>query len=100
MKIHMREDAKNFAVHTPLPIPLSFRWSVKAELEAMVVQGVITLADEEPSPWCYLLVAVAKPNDYGSIPTDLSKLNSQVSRPAHPSQTPVAAICSVHPELR
>lgn len=100
MKIHLREDAKPFAIHTPRLIPLAFRESVKAELDAMVTQGVITPAGEDPSPWCHPLVAVAKPNGGVRITTDLSKLNSQVSRPAHPSPTPFATIRSVDPKAR
>ena len=100
MRIHLREDAQPFAIHTPRLIPLAFQASVKAELDSMLAQGVITPAGDEPSPWCHPLVAVAKPNGGVRITTDLSKLNSQVSRPAHPSPTPFAAIRSVDPRSR
>ena len=49
MKIHLREDAKPFAIHTPRLIPLTFQEPVKAELDSMVAQGVITPAGEDPS---------------------------------------------------
>ena len=83
MKIHIWEDAKPFAIHTPRLIRLAFQEEVKAELDSMVAQGIITPAGEDPSLWCHSLVAVAKPNGGVRITTDLTKLNSQVSRPAH-----------------
>ena len=66
----------------------------------MEAQGIIAPVDDVPSPWCHPLVAVPKPQGGVRITTDLSKLNSQVSRPAHPSPTPFAAIRSVTPEAR
>lgn len=100
MRIHLREDAKPFAVHTPRLVPRAYQDQVKAELDSMVAQGIIALADEEPSPWCHPMVVVPKPGGGVRITTDLSKLNSQVSRPAHPSPTPFAAIRSVDPDAK
>ncbi|XP_050709713.1 uncharacterized protein LOC126994436 [Eriocheir sinensis] len=100
MRIHLREDATPFAIHTPRQIPLAFRETVKTELESMVARGIITPTGDEPSPWCHPLVAVAKPSGGVRITTDLSKLNSQVSRPAHPSPTPFAAVRSIDPKAR
>lgn len=51
MKIHLRDDAKPFAIHNPPILPLTYREPAKAELDSMVAQGVITPAGEEdPSP--------------------------------------------------
>lgn len=100
MRIHLREDAKPFAVHTPRLIPRAYQDHVKAELDSMVAQGIIAPADEDPSPWCHPMVVVPKVGGGVRITTDLSKLNSQVSRPAHPSPTPFAAIRSVDPEAK
>lgn len=100
MKIHLRENAQPFAVHTPRVIPLAFQDAVKAELDSMVTQGVITPMDDEPSEWCHPLVAVPKPNGGVRITTDLSKLNAQVARPAHPSPTPFQAIRSISPQAK
>ena len=97
MRIHLRQDAQPFAIHTPRQVPLAYKEQVKKELENMVTQGIITPAGDHPSPWCHPLVAVPKPNGGVRITTDLSKLNSQVSRPAHPSPTPFAAIRSIPP---
>lgn len=42
MKIHFREDAKSFAIHTICLIPLAFQEAIKAELNSKVAQGVIS----------------------------------------------------------
>lgn len=100
MKIHPRDDAKPFAIHTLHLLPLVYRESVKVELDSMMAQGVITPAGEGPSPWCHPLVADAKPNGGVRITTDSSKLNRQVSRPTHPFPMPFAAIRSADPKAR
>ena len=100
MRIHLREDAQPFAVHTPRLIPRAYQDHVKAELDSMVAQGIIAPAGDDPSPWCHPMVVVPKVGGGIRITTDLSKLNSQVSRPAHPSPTPFAAIRSVDPEAK
>ena len=97
MRIHLKEDAQPFAIHTSRLIPLAYQDQVKAELESMVSQGIIAPAGDDPSPWCHPMVVVPKASGGVRITTDLSKLNGQVSRPAHPSPTPFAAIRSVHP---
>ncbi|ROT83561.1 hypothetical protein C7M84_023253 [Penaeus vannamei] len=62
----------------------------------MECQGIIAPVGDDPSDWCHPLVTVAK--DEGvRITVDLSHLNSQVSRPMHPSPTPFDAICRVTP---
>ena len=81
MPIHMREDAKPFAIYTPGNIPLAFQESVQQELKSIVSQGIITPAGDDPSLWCHLLVAVPKPNGRVRITTDLSHLNKQIFRP-------------------
>lgn len=100
MRIHLKDDAKPFAIYTPRLIPLAYQDDVKKELEAMVAQGIITPVGDQPSPWCHPLVAVAKPIGGIRITTDLSKLNSQVERPAHPSPSPFSAIRSIDPSSR
>lgn len=95
MRIHLREDTRPFAIYTPRQIPLAFQDAVQQELQSMVAQGIIAPAGDDPFPWCHPLVAVQKPNGGVTITTDSSHLNKQVSRPAHPSPTPFAAIRSI-----
>lgn len=67
----------------------------------MVAQGIIPPAGgADPPPWCHPLVAVAKSKGGVRITTDLSKLDSQVSRPTHPSPMPFAAFRSADPKAR
>ena len=100
MRIHLRDDAQPFAVHTPRLIPFAYREAVQAELDSMVAQGVIAPVGDDPSPWCHPMVVVQKADGGVRITTDLAKLNSQVSRPAHPSPTPFSAIRSVDAKAR
>lgn len=60
-----------------------------------MAQRIIAPAGEEPSVKCHPLVAVAKPTGGVRITVDLSKLNSQVTRPAHPATTPYSAIRNI-----
>ncbi|XP_064111351.1 uncharacterized protein LOC135218832 [Macrobrachium nipponense] len=94
MEIHLKEDAVPFAIHTPRQIPYAFCKPVKNELDSMVQQGDIKPCGDEPSEWCHPLVIVPKAKGV-RITVDLTKLNAQVSRPAHPSPTPLAAVRAV-----
>ncbi|XP_066940974.1 uncharacterized protein [Macrobrachium rosenbergii] len=100
MRIHLKDGAVPFAIHALRQIPLAFRDQVKEELDSMVTQGIIKPTGDDPSEWCHPLVVVAKNVTGVRITVDLSKLNSQVSRPAHPSPTPFTAIRSVDPKAR
>lgn len=41
MKIHLKENAVPFAIHTPRQIPFAFKDKVKQELDSMEAQGII-----------------------------------------------------------
>lgn len=99
MKIHLKDGAVPFAIHTPRAIPFAFQSQVKEELDSMARQGIIAPAGDEPSEWCHPMVLVPKNNGV-RITVDLTKLNSQVLRPAHPSPTPFSAIRSVTPSAK
>ena len=99
MRIHLKENATPFAIHTPRQIPYAFREQVKAELQSMVQQGIIKPAGDEPSEWCHPLVVAPKPNGV-RITVDLSHLNNQVSRPTHPAPSPYDAVRRVSPASR
>ena len=100
MHIHFKDDAQPFTIYTPCLIPFAYQNPVKAQLDSMVAQGVIAPAGDDPFPWCYPMVVVAKANGGVRITTDLSRLNSHVSRPAHPSSTPFAATRRVSPQAQ
>ena len=65
----------------------------------MVTKSTIIPAGDEPSLYCHRIVAVPKPNGGVRIATDLSYLNKQISRPAHTSPTPFAAIRRADPQV-
>ncbi|XP_064100793.1 uncharacterized protein LOC135211412 [Macrobrachium nipponense] len=94
MKIHLKEDAVPFAIHTPRQIPYAFCEPVKNELDSMVQQGIIKPCGDEPLEWCHPLVVVPKAKGV-RIMVDLTKLNAQISRPPHPSPTPLAAVRTI-----
>ena len=100
MRIHLKENAKPFAIYTPRQLNRAYEEKVKQELEAMVAQGVIEPVGDQPSPWCHPLVVIPKNKGEVRITTDLSNLNSQVQRPAHPSMTPFNAVRSIDPTAR
>ncbi|XP_076028441.1 uncharacterized protein LOC143017536 [Oratosquilla oratoria] len=95
MEIHLKPDAKPFALHTARRIPHAWQDDVKKELDAMVHQGIIEPVGHAPSVWCHPLVAVPKPKGGVRITVDTSKLKSQVLRPTHPSPTPSEAISRI-----
>ena len=99
MRIHVKKDAVPFAIYTPRVIPLAWQNDVKNELEAMVKQGIITPVSG-PSEWCHPLVTVAKPKGGVRLTVDLSNINGQTIRPAHPSPTPHTAVRQVNPRAR
>ena len=99
MRIHVKKDAVPFAIYTPRVIPLAWQSDVKNELDAMVKQGIITPVDG-PSEWCHPLVTVAKPKGGVRLTVDLSNINGQTIRPAHPSPTPHTAVRQVNPSAR
>lgn len=99
MRIHLKDDATPFTINTPYQIPFAFRNQMKKELDSIMAQGIIKPAGDEPSKWCHPLVVV--PKDKGvRITIDLIKVNSQVSRPIHPSLTPFAAVRSVNSKVK
>ena len=94
MVIHVAEDAKPFAVRTARQVPFAWRDEVKAQLDQMVLQGIIAPLGAEPADWCHPLVLVAKASGV-RICIDLTKLNKFVKRPLHPLITPREAISHV-----
>ncbi|XP_069986299.1 uncharacterized protein [Penaeus vannamei] len=100
MRIHLQPGATPFAIHTPRPIPFAYRDQVKEELDSLVQQGIISPVGDKPSEWCHPMVLVPKPGNGVRITVDLTRLNSQVSRPTHPSPTPADAIRTITPSAK
>ena len=49
-KIHLGENVQQFPIHIPQLIPLTFRDSIKKELDSMVAQGIIASVGDNPFP--------------------------------------------------
>lgn len=95
MRIHIRPDAQPFARHTPNSIPLAWREETKALLDSMEEQSIIKAVGDEVSEWCHPMVVAPKQSGGIRITVDLSRLNRQVLRPAHPSPSPRSAVMQV-----
>ncbi|ROT85619.1 hypothetical protein C7M84_010242 [Penaeus vannamei] len=100
MRIFLKEIAQPVAIYTPRVIPLALREDVRKELDNLVAQGIIAPAGDEPSQWWHPMVAVLKPKGGVRITVDLTKLNKQVYRPAHPAPTPHSAIRRIDPKAK
>jgi len=95
MEIQLHPDAKPFCLTTARTLPYAFRDKVKTQLDDMVAKGIIQPVTE-PTEWCHPIVAVAKKGtDEVRLTVDLSKLNKQVARPAHPTRTPQDVIANI-----
>ena len=77
------EDAKPFALSTPLRIAIPLLQFVKHELQHMEDQGVIATV-EQPTGWCAGMVVIPKANNKVRICMDLTRLNDSVKRERHP----------------
>ena len=85
--IELTEEAKPFCVKTPRAIPYACREKLKAELETLEAQGIITPVTH-PTEWCAPIVVTPK-KDSGDIRmcVDLSHLNRYVKRERYHSAT-------------
>ena len=95
MEIHLRPDAKPFAVHSARNIPHAYKSRVKDQLDEMVQKGIIESV-AGASEWCHPIVVVEKKGtDEVRLTVDLTKLNKQVERPVHPMNTTKEAIANI-----
>ena len=86
LKIHLKEDAKPYAVTGVRPIPIAYRAAAHAEIEYMVSRGIIKKieAGEQPSEWICPSFFLTKSNGKLRFVIDLRALNRNVVRSAHP----------------
>ena len=93
--ITLTEDAQPFCVNTPRAIPFAFRDKLKAELDLLQEQGIITPITE-PTEWCARIVVTPKKGtDKIRMYVDLSRLNRFVKRERYQSATPAQAVADI-----
>ena len=86
LRIHVREDAKPFAVTGARPIPIAYRQGAKAEMDYMEERGIIKKIKpgDPPSEWICPSFFLTKANGKLRFVIDLRGLNRNVVRSAHP----------------
>ena len=99
--IHLNENAKSYAHHTPIPIPFHWKKEVKESLDRNVERGIIApVPIGTPVEWCSPMVVIAKKNGKPRRTIDLQHLSSQCSRETHHCQSPFLAACQVPPNTK
>ena len=78
VKIHLKDGASPYDVHTARRVPIPLLPKVQMELQRMEEQGVIEKVTQ-PTDWCAPMVPVMKPNGAVRICVGLQKLNENVS---------------------
>ena len=97
-RIELTDDAKPFCVKTPRSIPFAYRDKLKAELETLQSQGIITPVTH-PTEWCApIVVTPKKDSDNIRMCVDLSHLNRYVRRERYHSATPAQAVADITAE--
>ena len=81
--MYMYMYTKPYALSTPRRVGIPLLKPMKAELECMEKQGVISKVSEL-TEWCAGMIVVLKPNSQVRICVDLTQLNDSVCRERHP----------------
>lgn len=93
--ITLTEGAKPFCVRTPRSIPFAYRHKLKAELDLLLEQGIISPVTV-PTEWCAPIVVAPKKNsDQIRMCVDLSHLNKFVKRERYQSDSPAQAVADI-----
>ena len=96
--IALTDEAKPFCVKTPRAVPFAYRDKLKAELETLQEQGIITPVTY-PTEWCApIVVTPKKESDSIRMCVDLTHLNRYVKRERYHSATPAQAVADITAE--
>lgn len=79
VKIHLKEDAKPYALMTARRVPFPLLKKVEEELKRLERHGIITRVTE-PSDWCSGMVPVRKKDESVRVTIDYKRLNASVKR--------------------
>ena len=93
--ISLTDNAQPFCVNTPRAVPFAYRDKLKAELDLLQSQGVISPVTE-PTEWCAPIVVTPKKDSEDiRMCVDLSRLNKYVRRERYQSSTPAQAVADI-----
>lgn len=95
-QIHLVEDVKPYACHTPAHIPKHWEVKVKRQLDEDVRRGVIEpVPVGEATEWCARMVVVAKKTGQPRRTINYQKLNSACLRETHHTPTPFDMVSGI-----
>lgn len=98
MHIHLNEDAKPCAVHTPIPTPIHLREKMTEVLKQQVYNKFIQKVPVgEATPWCARAVPVVKKDGGVRLTVDYQKLNEQCERETYHTPRPFDVVSNVPP---
>lgn len=97
MMIHLKYDAKPFAIHVARPVPFAQRDELQSILEDLQNQAIICPVGDVVTEWCHPIVLLAKSGGGIRLCINLTGLNSEVKRGIHPTKTPAQAISGFKP---
>ena len=96
--IHLKENAKPVACHTPAAVPKHWQAEVKKQLDEDVRAGVIApVPAGEATEWCSRMVVVAKKTGKPRRTVDFQPLNKCCKRETHHTPTPFDMVSDVPP---
>ena len=96
--IHLKENAVPYARHTPIPVPIHWRSTIKQQLDDDVARGIIKPVEVgEPVIWCSPMVIVRKADGSPRRTVDFQQLNRQCYRETHYTESPFSLAMKVPP---
>ena len=99
MKLLIDPEAKPFAVHKPIPIPVHWQEDVYAGLEQDCRLGVLEpVPIGTPVTWCHQMVICAKKSGKPRRTVNLQALNEHAVRETHHTESPFHLARSVPPD--
>ena len=89
LKIFLKPDARPYAIHKAIPVPLHWQEEVKRGLDRDVRLGVIEkVGPNVPTEWCCRMVCVPKKKGRPRRTVDLQPLNRVTMRQTHQTSSP------------
>ena len=96
--IHLKDNSIPAAQHTPIPVPIHWKETIKQQLVEDVRRGIIKPVDiGDPAIWCSPMVVVRKPDGSPRRTVDYQKLNRQCYRETHYTESPLQLATMVPP---